>query len=244
MKVNEPAPVQPTRKIGHHALVPPTEQAGGSRRDAPGHEKQAPENDVAAVHGVVADEFTFSVQEAMTKLIGEVAALREALDRSNKRLDFLTMLADEDSVSALLNRRGFVRELLRVLVLAEQSGVASSLIFLEIENLKDINIRHGLAAGDAAIEHAAGIVRGHLAQGAVAGRLGGAELGIVLVGEPAEKARLQALGLAAALAESPLVLEGQAIALAMQWGVHSLAFGEDANAAMNAADRAMRGPAG
>ena len=162
MKVNEPAPVQPTRKIGRHALVPPTEQAGGSAGDAPGHQEPAPDQDIAAVHGVVADEFAFSVQEAMTKLIGEVAALREALDRSNNRLDFLTMLADEDSVSALLNRRGFVSELSRVLVLAEQSGVASSLIFLDIENLKDINIRHGLAAGHAAIEHAAGIVRGHL----------------------------------------------------------------------------------
>ena len=242
MKVNEPPPVQPTRRIGREALIAPTEQAGGSKGDAPGHEKPTPDHDSAAVHGVVAEEFTVSVQEAMTRLVGEVAGLREALDQSNKRLDYLARLAAEDSLTALLNRRGFVRELSRVLVLAEQSGVGSSLIFLEIENLKQINIRHSLAAGDAVIEHAARIVRDRLAQGAVAGRLGGAELGIVLVGEPPEEARRHAQSLAVALAADPLIWEGQAIALAMQWGVHSLAPGEDASAAMNAADRAMRGP--
>jgi diguanylate cyclase (GGDEF)-like protein len=244
MKVNEPPPVRPTRKIGRGALVPPPRQAGGARSDAPDQEETTPDHDSVAVQGVPAEAFTPSVEEAMTRLIGEVADLREALDQSNKRLDYLTRLADQDSISALLNRRGFVRELSRVLVLAEQSGVASSLIFLEIGNLKKINIRHGLAAGDAAIEHAARIVRDRFVQGTVAGRLGGAELGIVLIGEAADAARRQAQHLAAALAENPLIWEGQAIALAMQWGVHSLAVGEDAQEAMNAADRAMRGSDG
>ena len=87
----------------------------------------------------------------MTNLIGEVANLRAALEHSDKRLDYLTKLADQDLISTLLNRRAFVRELSRALVVARQGQVGSTLIFLEIETLKEINIRHGLAAGDAAI---------------------------------------------------------------------------------------------
>lgn len=196
------------------------------------------------MHGVQSDEFTPSVQEAMTNLIGEVASLREALDQSNKRLDYLTKLADQDPISALLNRRAFVRELSRALVLANQNQIGSTLIFLEIENLKDINIRHGMAAGDAVIEHVAQIVQDQFAEGTVAARLGGAEFGLVLVGEPADFARTQSERLAAALATRPLIWDGNEIILAIQWGVHSLLSGEDANAAMNAADWAMRGQAG
>jgi len=194
------------------------------------------------VHGVATEEFTPSVQEAMANLIGEVASLREALDRGNKRLDYLTKLADQDSITTLLNRRAFVRELSRVLVLAERNRIGGAMIFLEIENLKEINIRHGLTAGDAVIEHVAGILQGGVIDGTVAGRLGGAEFGLVLLGEPADSARLQAAGLAEAVTARPLIWEGWEIRLAMQWGVHSLLSGEDANAAMNAADRAMRAP--
>jgi diguanylate cyclase (GGDEF)-like protein len=244
MKVNEPPPVQPKRIVGRRRSVPPAGGAGGSRsEDSPdGHEDQAPEHDTTAVQGVAADGIAPSVREAMANLIGEVAELREALDQSNKRLDYLTTLADQDSLSTLLNRRAFVRELSRALVLARQGQVGSTLIVLEIENLKEINVRLGMAAGDAAIEHAAGIVRDQFAEGTVAGRLGGAEFGLVLVGEPVDPARAQAQNLALALAARPLIWEGKEISLALQWGLHSLRSGEDANAAMNAADRAMRWP--
>jgi len=232
------------RGVGRGRSVPPADSAGGSggNASANGREDSAREHDFAAVHGVDLDEFTPGVREAMATLIGEVASLREALDQSNKRLDYLTKLADQDSISALLNRRAFVRELSRALVLARQSRIGSTLIFLEIENLKAINVRYGMAAGDAAIEHVAEIVRSQFAEGTVTGRLGGAEFGLVLVGEPADAARAQAERLASVLAARPLIWDGGEIALAMHWGVHSLLPGEDVNAAMNAADRAMREP--
>ncbi|MEC7574578.1 MAG: diguanylate cyclase [Pseudomonadota bacterium] len=57
---------------------------------------------------------------------------------------FISNLADHDELSKALNRRAFMREL--------------ALLFVSIENLKDINDRHGHAVGDAMVEHSADVM--------------------------------------------------------------------------------------
>lgn len=197
-------------------------------------------HDVAAVHGVEEDDLTPNIRGAMVGLIAEVAALREALDQNRNRLEYLTALADQDPVSLVLNRRAFVRELSRALTIAQRRRTDSSLIFVEIENLKSINSQLGLAAGDAAIEHVAGIIQGQVPDGNVIGRVGGAEFGIILIGETEEVAIARAEALADAVMSRPLVWENAEAPLALNWGTHFLRDDEDAGAAMNAADRRMR----
>ena len=70
---------------------------------------------MAAVHGVAEDDLTPNIRGAIVGLIAEVASLREELDQSRNRLEYLTALADQDSALQLLNRRAFVRELTRAL---------------------------------------------------------------------------------------------------------------------------------
>ena len=245
MKVEEPPPIQPARRIELERTVPPPDEMGGSRDEHrfahSDRDTQHELHDIAAVHGVDADDLTPNIRNAMVGLIAEVAVLRESLDQNRKRLEYLATLADQDPVALVLNRRAFVRELSRALTIAQRRGTESSMVFLEIENLKSVNTRYGLAAGDAAIEHVAGTLQNLMPEGDIVGRIGGAEFGIILIGEQEDRARERAEALVRSIADRPLVWENMEIPLAVIWGTYFLGGTEDAGVAMVAADREMRG---
>ncbi len=244
MKIEETPPIQPARQVGIEQSVPPADATGESRdqrRSNPEERETERElQDVAAVHGVDEDDLTPNIRDAMVGLIAEVATLREALEQNHNRLEYLTMLSDQDPVSLVLNRRAFVRELSRALMIAQRRGTDSSLLFVKIENLKSINTEHGLAAGDAAIEHVAGIMQAQIPEGDVVGRVGGAVFGIILIGEQEAQTQERAETLAATVAERPLIWENAEVPLTLIWGTRYLHGDEDAGEAMNAADREMR----
>ncbi len=249
MKVEETPPIQPSRQVGIEKSVPPADSAGGSQDQGRpyGDDGEAAHDlhDVAAVHGVAEEDLTPNIRGAMIGLIAEVATLREALDQNRNRLKYLTMLADQDPVSLVLNRRAFVRELSHALLIAQRRGTESSLLFVEIENLKSINADLGLAAGDAAIEHIAGIIQNETPEGDIVGRVGGAEFGVILIGETEEQAQSRADKLAEIVRARAMVWENADVPLDLTWGTYHLDGGEDAGAAMNEADKRMRAqPAG
>ncbi len=244
MKVEEPPPIQTPRQVGTEQSVPPADATGRSRddrRSGPDEREVHQElQDVAAVHGVEEGGLTPNVRDAMVGLIAEVASLREELEQNRNRLEYLTALADQDSVSLALNRRAFVRELTRALTIARRRNTHSSLIFVEVDNLKSVNTRLGLAAGDAAIEHVAGIIQNNIPEGNVIGRIGGAEFGVILIGEPEALAQERAQALTDSVSARPLIWESAEVPLTLIWGTHFLPDDEDAGAAMNIADRRMR----
>jgi diguanylate cyclase (GGDEF)-like protein len=240
MKVEEPTPIQSVRQVGLGRSVPAANSLETPQREDGQRDDQELPHDVAAVHGVDEGELTPGVRHAMEGLIAEVAQLREELAQTKRRLEYLNVLADQDPLSATLNRRAFVRELSRALALAQRQDADSTLIFLEVDNLKAVNVHQGMAAGDAAIEHVSGIIQSRLDEGTVIGRLGGAEFGLVLIGEEPELARNRGNAIAAAVAAQPLNWDGQEIWLTLRFGVHPLRSGEDASAAMIATDRVLR----
>ena len=71
-------------------------------------------------------------------------------------------------------------------------------------------------------------------------RVGGAEFGVILIDEPQDLAEERAQVLADVVPGRPVVFLGHEVALSLVWGVHFLQDGENAGAAMNAADRRMR----
>ena len=109
-----------------------------------------------------------------------------------------------------------------------------------MENLKSINTRFGLSAGDAAIEHVGSIIQSNVPEDNVIGRIGGAEFGVILIGEPQGLAEERAQVLVDVVSDRPVVWSGHEVALSLVWGVHFLQDGEDAGAAMYVADCRMR----
>ncbi len=195
--------------------------------------------DVTSIMGVPEAELTPKVRAAFMQLFEEVAKLREDLDRSKARLSDLERLADEDSLMPISNRRALVRELTRIIAYSQRYQLPSSVLYFDLNGMKAINDRYGHAAGDATLKHVAQALVESVRESDVVGRLGGDEFGVILVQADQKTAALKAQELAHAIESKPLAWEGEQLRLTVAYGAHTFRSGEDATAALNAADRAM-----
>jgi diguanylate cyclase (GGDEF)-like protein/PAS domain S-box-containing protein len=105
--------------------------------------------------------------------------LEEQLRQRTEELEWLSMT---DSLTGLLNPRGF--ELLgnHELKVAERADRSLSLLFLDLDGLKGINDTFGHAAGDRALKDLADILRQTFRGSDVLARLGGDEFCVLLTG--------------------------------------------------------------
>jgi len=195
--------------------------------------------DVAELMGIPVTELSPNAQTAITQLMTEVGALRETIAAQNARVAQLEQLADQDSLTPVANRRAFVRELARLASAAKRYGEESSVIYFDVNGLKDINDRFGHAAGDAAIVRVADLLLESVRDSDLVGRLGGDEFGVLLSHTGPDRAQDKAETLSARVAAETLEWQGASIPLKLAYGVHTLANGEDAGDALAAADRAM-----
>ena len=195
--------------------------------------------DILTLAGVSETELTPKLRQALLGLLGEVEELRRELGEARARIGYLERLADEDPLVPVANRRAFVRELTRMMSFAQRYGAVASVVYFDINDLKRINDQHSHAAGDAVLMRVTQILVENVRNTDVVGRLGGDELGVLLVQADAEIAEQKAAQLAEAVAAQPLVWQGHHIPLGVAYGVYSFNGGENAGEALDAADRAM-----
>lgn len=195
--------------------------------------------DVLNLAGLGETELTPKLRQAIMGLMAEVDALRRELGEARQRIGYLERLADEDPLMPIANRRAFVRELTRMMSFAQRYGAPASIVYIDINDLKWINDRNSHAAGDAALMQVARVLLDNVRNTDVVGRLGGDELGVLLVQTDQPLAEQKAAQLAAAVAAAPLLWQGQEIPLSIAYGVYSFSGGENAGDALDAADRAM-----
>lgn len=173
------------------------------------------------------------------KLMGEVDTLRQELSQHRKRMSQLERDADQDVLLPCLNRRAFVREMSRILSFVERYDMPASLVYIDLDNFKDLNDRLGHAAGDAALLQVCEVLKGHIRESDVLGRLGGDEFGVILAkadqGDADKKAEL----MTEIIKACPLVWNGKAVPLAFTTGAYEFRPGENPAEAMARADRAM-----
>lgn len=193
----------------------------------------------ATVMGIPEAELTPRVRDAIMRLMGEVDQLRNELTRTRHRLAELERLADRDTLTPLYNRRAFVRELSRAMAHVERYSRASSLIYFDLNGLKEINDKHGHAAGDAALIQIGQILLDNTREVDVVARLGGDEYGVILSETDAQQGREKADHLAEAVRRRPLHWEGKTLPLDAAYGVYPLKPGEDPGSALAAADQMM-----
>ena len=113
-------------------------------------------------------------------------------------------LADHDSLTGLLNRRGFDNELERHISLVSRSGPAGALLVLDLDHFKHVNDTWGHQAGDRVIAAVAECLRSGLRRSDVVGRLGGDEFGIILPHATRHEAQVVADKLIRAVRECPV----------------------------------------
>ncbi len=195
--------------------------------------------EMASVLGIPHNEFTPRVRDAIMRLMGEVDAMRQELANHRRRMAELESEADQDVMLPCLNRKAFVRELSRVLSFVERYGLPASLVYIDLDNFKDINDRHGHAAGDAALLHVCEVIKGHIRESDLLGRIGGDEFGLLLAKANQREAETKADLVSQIIKASPLVWAGKAIQMSFTTGAYEFRPGENPAEAMSRADKAM-----
>lgn len=211
----------------------------GAARDAGARGGSAPVRDLTSVMGIPDTEFTPKVKQAILALMAEVDALRRDLQVAQTRLKSLEQTADQDTLAPIANRRAFVRELSRMMSYAERYGAPASVLYFDVDGLKDINDTHGHAAGDAALLHVARILADNVRDTDTTGRLGGDEFGMILANADEAEAAEKAESLARAIERTPLVWKGRTMPLSVSWGSYSFRSVVDPLQAIEEADREM-----
>ena len=96
-----------------------------------------------------------------------------------RQADRLAALSETDSLTELMNSRGFAARLHAEVKRARRYREPLSLLFLDMDGLKSINDRDGHRAGSDAIREVAGVIRGELRAPDIAARWGGDEFAIL-----------------------------------------------------------------
>jgi diguanylate cyclase (GGDEF)-like protein len=228
--------------------VEPTRAARAPRQVAAAYaravEAAAPASTVdavapASVLGIPESEFTPRVRDAIMGLMSEVDTLRRELADTRKRLDEVEKTADQDGLLPLLNRRAFVRELTRYIAFTGRYNTPASLIYFDLNHMKQVNDSFGHAAGDAVLQHFAEVLLAHVRDSDSVGRLGGDEFGVLLSHAGQDQALKKADVLAEALRTQPARWNGQEITVSFAYGAFELKSGDNADIAMARADEAM-----
>lgn len=224
-------PVAKAAKVNKAAAASGVEATNDASRAAP--------VDQASFLGLTETELSPNVKAALTALLDEVRSLREELDRTRKRIQFLERVADEDAMLPIANRRAFVRELTRIISFSERYGSPGSVLYFDLNGMKQINDRHGHAAGDAALRHFSQILLNNVRDSDVVGRLGGDEFGIILAQADVAQAQEKATQLIGIIARSPFFWEGNEITLSCSIGMHEFHGQQSADEALSQADASM-----
>ena len=189
--------------------------------------------------GISEGALTPELREAVARLTAERDRLQGELAMARGQIASLERLADEDPLTPVANRRAFVRQLTRMIAFTHRYGAPASLVYFDVNNMKQINDMHGHPVGDAALRHIATALRDHIRSSDIVGRLGGDEFGVILAYIDEEQAHNKAAALAQAIAGMPLRWGGLVIPVSVAYGVYAFSGHDDPQHAIEAADRAM-----
>ena len=192
-----------------------------------------------AAAGIDEAELTPKLRRTLLSLMAEAEELRHQLAETRARVASLEKLVDEDPLMPVCNRRAFVRELTRMMAFAGRYGVPASLVYFDVNNMKQLNDVYGHAAGDAALMQVARVLVESVRATDVVGRLGGDELGVLLVQTDKAVAEHKAAELAALIERRAISWHGEKLPISVAFGTYAFLGGQNANAVLDAADREM-----
>jgi diguanylate cyclase (GGDEF)-like protein/PAS domain S-box-containing protein len=101
----------------------------------------------------------------------------------------MTYQASHDALTGLVNRREFERRLREAMDSAQTGDATHALCYLDLDRFKVVNDTCGHTAGDNMLREVATILKEAVRDSDTAGRIGGDEFALLLVGCPLDKAR-------------------------------------------------------
>lgn len=119
--------------------------------------------------------------------VSDQVALRRELEAQKREFQ---RLAEQDSLSGLLNRRGFVLAAQRALDIADREQVDIQLLFCDVDDLKSINDTLGHQIGDVVLQRLGHAISSAVRSADVAARVSGDEFAVLLFGSEANEVKV------------------------------------------------------
>lgn len=172
-------------------------------------------------------------------LATEIARLTAEVDTLQKQVETLDSLAHQDTLVAMPNRRGFLRELDRLIARVARYGDDAAMLFVDLDGLKSINDSFGHRAGDEALIQVASLLANGIRRSDVVARLGGDEFGILLENANEERAHETAARLGDTICNCEFKHECEELPLSVAIGVATIGKNDSVEEVMARADAAM-----
>ena len=139
-----------------------------------------------------------------------------------KLLTQIKRLAARDSLTGALNRRALMERMEACIRVFKRHGRPLSCTLFDLDHFKSINDQYSHEAGDAALIHAASLVREQLRAVDTLGRYGGEEFVVVMPDTSLAEAHQVVERIRIVLEATPFVFRGTEISLSASFGVAAL----------------------
>ena len=173
------------------------------------------------------------------QLVEEIARLRGQVAQLQQRVEQLDHLAHQDSLIDLPNRRGFLRELERLIARVSRYDAKGAMLYVDVDGLKAINDSFGHRAGDEALIQVAGLLASGVRKSDVCARIGGDEFAILLENADEASAHETAARLIDQIACCELMHDGNELPLSVAIGGALIESSDTAESVMARADEEM-----
>jgi len=180
-----------------------------------------------------------AVRNAQGVCLGTVTVSEDISSRkeAEKRIH---RLAYYDTLTGLPNRRMLLDRLQQALAQAQRDGRHLGLLFLDLDNFKDINDSHGHDFGDALLRDVAARLLANMRGTDTLARLGGDEFVVLLTAENCQESAVVAAQRILSLFSRPFTVEDREITCSTSIGIAIYpADGQDAESLIKCADNAM-----
>ena len=151
----------------------------------------------------------------------------------------LRVKAMHDSLTGLLNRGAYVETYQREVERARRQGHALTLIMADLDRFKQVNDRHGHAAGDDVLREAARRLRASVRVSDVTGRFGGEEFVALAVGCGQDHGLVLAERFRHAMSSNPIDIPGGIVEVTTSVGVATITDMAKSTSLFSAADEAL-----
>ncbi|MCU0728686.1 MAG: GGDEF domain-containing protein [Sphingopyxis sp.] len=193
---------------------------------------EQPERPVGVAHSSAVDSEYTALREELFRLKRENKALSIALAEMER-------VAERDILTPLYNRRYFLSALHQRIARVERYGDQTALIYVDVDNLKQINDRFGHAAGDYALIEIADRLAGAMRAADVLARIGGDEFGILMDNVGMTDASGKMRRLRNLLSDEPCVFGDETVHLSAAFGLTMITPGQSAEDLIGRADAEM-----
>lgn len=164
-------------------------------------------------------EHNYPILLSFLVYLGVISAITFRL-RGRERQHTLELLAQsrKDPLTSLPNRTALDELIIREIARGRRGGEHSAILYLDLDNFKDVNDKLGHSSGDRLLEQVALRIKAILREEDVLGRLGGDEFLVLLPSSNAEKSSIAAQRIIDVFA-APFQLAGQHVTVSCSIGI-------------------------